>query len=157
MWDQLKWGLIIWGLGFPIFSWATPQEPDLLIIDLDTILIFEYPLEYLMDRDAEIAQRIKNEDCIVTDCWREHIATWQIQNDSLFLIQLRDCCDHKIIPLKRIFDLHQIRSNQVFASWFTTRNVEGIRKSALKEKTGEIDPRENLGLNFKNGLLVSKP
>jgi len=98
---------------------ATEQRPDMLIYKSDTIFIDKFPLDLFAKQYPKIAKSLEDTTCIMTDCWRQYVATWKIENDSLFLVGLIDCCNDKTIPLDRIFDRKSINKNKVFASWYT--------------------------------------
>jgi hypothetical protein len=100
---------------------ATEQEPDLLIYKTDTIFIDKFPLDLLAEKDYTIAKRLADSTCISTDCLRQYIAIWKIQNDSLFLVGLKNCCNNKTIQLDRIFEEKVIKNNMIFAFWYTDR------------------------------------
>lgn len=109
---------------FSLTIYATEQTPDLLIYKSDTIYIDTYPLEYLMDKDSSINRTIlfySDDMCMSTDCWRGHIATWRIDNDSLFLVKMVDCCEGYLMKMDEIFGE---TSSKVFASWYTGELIE---------------------------------
>ncbi len=101
---------------------ATEQTPDSLIYKSDTLFIDSYPLEYLMEKDSLIKKSILSysEDmCMSTDCWRGHIATWKIENDSLFLISLENGCGDYEFNLDKVFGRKNVKKQKIFANWFT--------------------------------------
>lgn len=108
---------------------ATEQQPDLLIYGSDTIYIDKFPLDLLTGMDSIIAKKLIDSNCISSDCWRQYIATWKIENDSLFLIGLKDCCNFNTIPLKRVFRKNDIIDNKVFANWYTNNITAGFGKN----------------------------
>lgn len=108
---------------------ATEQLPDLLIYKSDTIYIDKFPLDFLAEMDSIIAKKLKDSNCISSDCWRQYIATWKIENDSLFLIGLKDCCNFNTIPLKRVFRKKDIKDKKVFANWYTDNITAGFGKN----------------------------
>lgn len=108
---------------------ATEQQPDLLIYKSDTIYIDKFPLDLLTGMDSIIAKKLIDSNCISSDCWRQYIATWKIENDSLFLIGLKDCCNFNTIPLKRVFRKNDIIDNKVFANWYTNNITAGFGKN----------------------------
>ncbi len=108
---------------------ATEQRPDLLIYKSDTILIDKFPLDILIEEDSLIAKEIIDSTCISSDCWRQYIATWKIENDSLFLIGLKDCCNDKTISLKKVFGKSYIKNEKVFANWYSETITAGFGKN----------------------------
>ena len=136
-------------------GFATWQEPDLLIYKGDTIQINVFPLEILMDKDSSLRRKFLNQNCGSTDCWRMHIGIWKIENDSLFLIGLKDCCYNKPIPISEIFDNLSVKNNAVFAIWFTDSFKSGFGKILkFNEEKWEDEFEYYLELNILNGKVV---
>lgn len=111
---------------------STGQKPDYLIIGNDTIPIFSNPLnQYLKNNNIDFEKEIiepysivKNSDGTTieyfsgSNCWRAYVAYWEIENDSLKLIRIEDCC--KCIPLNSEQIIFKIFGhNNVFADWYT--------------------------------------
>jgi hypothetical protein len=94
---------------------ATAQYGDLLIIKKDTFEIFSNPLEGYFDKKGN---RTINGEEIQGSCtalWRGYVATWQLKNDSLFLVRIQTdyCGDHPVdLDVKKEFG-----TNKVFANW----------------------------------------
>ena len=107
---------------------ATEQTSDLLIYKSDTIYISYFPLEILAEQDSIILNRLNDTTCLSTDCWRQYIGIWKIENDSLFLIGLEDCCDYKEIPLNKVFSDTEIQNGKVFANWYSENIKAGFGK-----------------------------
>ncbi len=107
---------------FSLTIFATEQTPDVLIYKSDTIYIETYPFEVLMDSDSLIRQKIfedSDDFCISSGCWRGHVATWTIENDSLFLTNLLNGCEEFEFKLNEVFHNRKVIDNKVFADWFT--------------------------------------
>ena len=107
---------------------ATDQVSDLLIYRKDTIYLNSYPLEVLAKSNSQIAKRLNDENCIKTSCRRQYIGIWKIEGDSLFLIELKDCCDYNPIYLHKIFDRKQIQRQKVYANWYSADIETGFGK-----------------------------
>ncbi len=105
-------------VGSPVEA-ATPQEPDILIWEKDTINLYTYPLEGFLKDRAAIKERLNNRDCLSTACWRNYLGTWQIINDKLCLKELRDPCTRETIRLTNIFEEEMFVNDVVVATWFT--------------------------------------
>jgi len=99
---------------------ATAQIGDRLVIKGDTVWINSNPLECYF---AEKGKRnigdfdLNNQEYFCTALWRGYVATWKLENDSLFLIRIQTeyCEDNpKEINIKSEFG-----SNRVFAQWVT--------------------------------------
>lgn len=107
---------------FSLLTYATEQAPDRLVYKSDTIFINFYPLEELMNTDSIIRKRIfqySDTVCISSGCWRGHIGTWKIENDSLFLINLKQGCGNKIFSLDYVFGKGKVKNGRVYANWYS--------------------------------------
>ena len=134
---------------------ATEQTPDLLIYKSDTIYIDYYPLEILAESDSIIANRLSDTTCLSTDCWRQYIGIWKVENDSLFLIGLKDCCDKKEIPLNTVFNEKVIQNGKVFANWYSENIIAGFGKwLEFNENTWEDIYEKNIELKIINGRII---
>ncbi|SDY08405.1 hypothetical protein SAMN05444411_1213 [Lutibacter oricola] len=132
----------------------TEQSPDLLIYNSEIINIYNYPLENLAEIDKTINKKLIDTTCLSSDCWRQHIATWIIENDSLFLSELKDCCEYKDISLDKIFDKKDIQEDRVFAYWYTDKINAGFGKNIGFSETEWRDKYENeISVNIKSGII----
>ena len=137
-----------------MFVTATEQAADLLIYKSDTIYLDKYPLAKLAQQDSVIANRLKDNNCFSTACWRQHIGIWKIENDSLFLIGLKECCNYKNIPLNKIFNSSKIKNKKVFASWYCEIIVAGFGKLLkFDEDNWENIYEKNIVLKIENGTI----
>lgn len=133
---------------------ATEQTPDLLILKSDTIYIDQFPLEVLLKQDSIIAKRLDDNDCLSTDCWRQYIGIWKIENDRLFLIGLKDCCDYKNIPLDNVFSESEILNGKVLANWYSKNIKAGFGKwLAFDEDKWESIYEKSIELEIVNGKI----
>lgn len=133
---------------------ATEQTSDLLIYKSDTIYIDYFPLEVLSEKDSIIANRLYDTTCISSDCWRQHIGIWKIENDSLFLIGLENCCNYNEIPLNRVFSKTEIRNKKVFASWYSEDIKAGFGKwLAFDEDNWQNIYEKNIELEIVRGKI----
>jgi hypothetical protein len=133
---------------------ATEQIHDLLILKSDTIYIDKFPLEILSEQDSIIAKRLNDTTCLSMDCWRQYIGIWKIENDSLFLIGLKDCCDNKEIPLNKVFNESEIKNGKVFANWYSDNIKSGFGKwLAFDEDNWQNIYEKNIELEIVNGKI----
>ncbi|MBK8925630.1 MAG: hypothetical protein IPM74_06915 [Crocinitomicaceae bacterium] len=105
---------------------ATAQYGDLLIEGNDTSWIYCNPLEEYFEKKG--SRSIGNEDfdsrynC--TALWRGYVATWLIENDSLFLVRIQSnfCSNPLDVSL-----IEEFGTNKVFAHWvnFSILKPEG--------------------------------
>jgi hypothetical protein len=94
---------------------ATAQFGDLLIISKDTFEINSNPLEGYFDKKGTRTINGEEMQGSCTVLWRGYVATWKLQNDSLFLVRIqKDYCGKNPIDLdvKKEFG-----TSNVFANW----------------------------------------
>jgi len=106
----------------PLIISATPQTSEILIYKSDTLSTNDYPLEILMETNLIIKRRITNyayKTCVMSTCWRGYEGTWEIRNDSLYLINLESACHDINFNLNRTFRQRKIIYNKVFANWYS--------------------------------------
>lgn len=48
-----------------------------------------------------------------------------MENDSLFLIGLKNCCNSKEIPLNKVFNKSEIKNGKIFANWYS-ENIKSV-------------------------------
>lgn len=134
---------------------ATHQIPDYLIIGKDTLQIYSNPLELYFKNKKR--PKIFNDSCSLTSCWRGYIAYFKVQNDSLFLVDVYDCCQNdKKIELSKILTDRDVKK-PIYADWFT-----GI----IMSPSGKLLNYIHMGYNsiyekeidyfFKKGILKYK-
>lgn len=96
---------------------ATGQMADYLIIERDTFSLFSNPLEPYLQFKNERSINGVTLGMTSTACWRGYIATWRIQNDSLFLIRLIRGIE---LDSTIVFNLkEEFGTDKVYASWYT--------------------------------------
>lgn len=96
---------------------ATGQMADYLIIERDTFSLFSNPLEPYLQFKNERSINGVTLGMTSTACWRGYIATWRIQNDSLFLIRLIRGIE---LDSTIVFNLkEEFGKDKVYASWYT--------------------------------------
>lgn len=103
-----------------ITTFATQQNSDKLIYKSNLIYIDYYPFEDLVNYEASknFMKYQESTMCISSDCWRGYVATWVIENDSLFLTNMTDPCKNNI-KLELIFGKTRVKQGKVFAYWVT--------------------------------------
>lgn len=136
-------------------AFATAQFGDLLIINGDTSWIDSNPLEEYFETKnlRKIGGTEMQMRC--TALWRGYVATWILENDSLFLVRIQTnyCSDSPTeIDLTEEFG-----SKKVFAEWFN---------STITQTEGELLKYVHMGymsiyeaevfFTFKSGILSEK-
>ena len=105
-------------LMFSFDTFATAQYGDILIDGKDTVEIFSNPLESYLDIKG--TRTINDYELTMTStaCYRGYRATWEIKNDSLFLIKIMKGCSSWGDEEPESFNLeNEFGSREVFAKW----------------------------------------
>ncbi|MBB6460130.1 hypothetical protein [Flammeovirga kamogawensis] len=109
---------------------ASPQMPDYVIYDNDTIatynLILEQYLQRLDSTETEQLFGLTFRDGASFNCWRGYQAIYKIENDSLFLADIINCGElrngqidknQSVMKIKSIFG-KKVKNSKVFINWF---------------------------------------
>lgn len=76
-----------------IKAFATAQIPDILIYKGDTLSLFDCPLNYFPDKNLIHPKKLfGSKGCFYTACYRNYIATWTIEENKLYLLNIRNAC-----------------------------------------------------------------
>ncbi len=110
-----------------IYSFATEQIPDLLIIGNDTVYLKSFPLEQLRLKEKfkeSPFDYYENFDFPHTACYRGYIATWKIMDNKLFLIEIEKVDSTNLkLDIKDYFKKNNYKPNlingHVFADWYS--------------------------------------
>ncbi len=144
--------VLIFSFLFPLFGFGTSQAGDILIFKGDTLTLFSNPLEQYFDIKSERTLNGKKLEWTSTACYRGYRATWEVTNDSLFLIRVQKGCYSEApeyFDLKSEFD-----SERVFAEWFTGKALVPRGKQIHYLHSGyESFYEKELVLSFTRGLL----
>jgi len=153
---------------------ATAQIPDRLIVDGDTVSLFDCPLDYYPDRDLiNPGSLFGGKGCFYTACWRNYIATWLIENDTLFLVGIKNACypsdmDYVEVSMraaadsvgKEFADLERLfpdryRNGKVVADWVSRKMIspQGKMLYYIHDGFASIFEKE-LEFTFENGILT---
>lgn len=98
-------------------TFATGQIGDRLIFNGDTLMLFTNPLEDYLSNKPQ--RTINNYELTWTStaCYRGYIATWEVTNDSLFLLSVQKGCQDEN---PQYFDLKsEFGASRVFVNWYT--------------------------------------
>lgn len=108
--------------------YATEQVADILYYKNQKIHIYSYPLESRVKNDSTLNAKLDKLGCFSTACWRRVIGIYEIKNDSLFLIGLKEPCKRKPLRLDHYFGNSEISNGRVFVDWFSGHIDEGYGK-----------------------------
>lgn len=103
---------------------STPQIPDLLIFEKDTIMLYAFPFESLNIKKAPFYYG--RYPFPHTGCWRGYQATWKIIDNKLFLVQVIkvDSTKEKLDIIKYLKENNfspTIIEGLVFADWYSAK------------------------------------
>jgi hypothetical protein len=129
-----------------LFSFATEQTPDLLIVGKDTFYLKSFPINKLNFK--ENMNPFDTGLFVSTNCWRGYKATWEIKDSKLFLQKIQKCNTDSIIDYYKIishFEINgykpKILNGMIFADWYTAKLIvcEFYECRGRKEYLQEID------------------
>lgn len=167
--------LRIFLLSICIDAYSTAQIPDRLIYNGDTLSLFSCPLDYYPNKDLINPKNLfGGQGCFYTACWRNYVATWKIEDNKLYLIQVRNACystdnsyveasfqesidtiGSKFADLKTLFP-DRYENGKVFADWVNTTMISPIGKLLFYIHDGyESIFEKELEFTFINRMVVS--
>ena len=87
---------------FQIKLFGTGQIPDMIIYKGDTLLLHNTPLCDYPDKEVTNIEKLFNgEGCTSSNCCRGYVATWEIIDNTLYLIKITSLCYIYKIESKR--------------------------------------------------------
>ena len=108
----------------PAAALATAQQPDVIHYEGKKYMLFTNPLESYFKEDERPKFRI-SQGGISTGNWRGYVATWRVEDDTLYLVGLDSWICKDLRPenckradLKELFG-DKFRDGKVKADWFT--------------------------------------
>jgi hypothetical protein len=136
-------------------AFATGQEGERIIIKNDTLELLSEPLyEYLSQHEAIIEKTPFLKHGCSTALWRGYVGLWQIQNDSLFFVDVY-LCGKKDRSIKDLIFPEQ--SSKIWADWYSDKLIISIGKPVLYFHSGYERIREKtLDISIVDGLVVSE-
>ena len=135
----------------PLSGFATGQSGDILIYKGDTLIFFSNPLEDYFETKGERTINGYELTWTSTACYRGYLATWEMTDDSLYLVRLEKGCFNEASDY---FDLSkEFGSNRVFAHWFTGKTIAPKGKLLHYVHDGyESIYEKELSLTFKSRI-----
>lgn len=158
-----------------IDAFSTAQIPDRLIYNGDTLSLFGCPLDYYPNKDLINPKNLfGGKGCFYTACYRNYIATWKIEHNKLYLIQVRNACystnnsyvaasfqesidttGSEFADLKTLFP-DRYENGKVFADWVNSTMISPIGKLLFYIHDGfESIFEKELEFTFINGIVVN--
>ena len=158
-----------------INAFGTAQIPDILIYNGDTLSLFDCPLEYYHDLELIRPKSLfGGNGCLYTACYRNYVATWKIENNKLYLVQIRNACyptDSKYVAAslqensdsigKEFADLKslftgQYKDGKVFADWVNIKMISPVGKLLFYIHDGfESIFEKEIEFTLVNGIVTS--
>ena len=127
----------------------TAQEREILYYNGETYWLSTEPLKPILDLMG--VEKLDFPSCS-TSCRRNYIGIWEIENDKLFLIDLKA---HSGSTDEVSIDVIFPNQKKVFAGWFTGEIKIPQGKMLHYEHMGYMSIYEkDLFLEFKKGVLV---
>ena len=142
-------------LAFPLSGFATAQYGDILIYKGDTLILFSNPLEQYFESKGKRAINHYELSWTSTACYRGYRATWEIVNDSLYLIRVQKACYSKE---PQYFNLtKEFGADKAFANWFSGKALAPKGKLIHYVHSGYDSFYETeIMLTFKDGILTGQ-
>ncbi|MCU4154495.1 hypothetical protein J1N10_00790 [Carboxylicivirga sp. A043] len=100
-----------------INAFGTHQIPDYLVIESDTFELYTNPLTAYLNFKNEKAISHNELKSLHTACWRGYVATWKLENDSLFLTKIEGKNNNDELISYDLIE--EFGTSKVFAEWFT--------------------------------------
>lgn len=99
---------------------ATVQMDEWIVIGSDTMRLYSCPLEvYLLDHNLKSKDIPGLSEGLITSCWRGYVGVWSIEDNKLYLNEIRDPHRHgKVADLNEMFG-DKYRDGKVLAEWCT--------------------------------------
>lgn len=133
--------------------YATWQNGDKFIVDGDTVSIRSYPLEeYFKKKWFRKIGRVKIKGTC-SALWRGYVATWELKNDSLFLVRVQtDYCGGNPVDV----DLYkEFKQKRVFAKWVNSSILKTYGELLNYLHFGRLSIHEGkITYSFRNGVLA---
>ena len=132
----------------PIF--ATGQRGDILVLNGKQYWIFTNPLRPFLDENPD---KLPKSNVISTSLWRGYVATWEIKENQLFLIDvgiLKGSSDDLQSVMEQMF----AGSKEVLAKWFSGYIIVPDGKLVNYVHMGYASTYEKyIMLRIENGVL----
>ncbi|MBK8500851.1 MAG: hypothetical protein IPL46_00835 [Saprospiraceae bacterium] len=137
---------------------ASPQSPDFLILDQDTLPLYHLPLHSLdsltQKRFFDNLQSDTLEFGFSFNLWRGYQAYWQIIDMKLYLVGLKNYLNSEAI-LKNTFPEH-FENVKVLAYWYNSYLSIGKDKVLKYDGVFSYNFLKSKIFEFENGILTSQ-
>ncbi len=140
---------------FPLWSYSTPQFPEQLIIEDDTLNMYSLPLEQYLQKN-EPREKISKYFNIIchTGLLRGYTAIWEIHNDKLYLKGVHGCGNQKEELIHHIF---KNSSEPIQAKWFSGELNIPIGKIIFDGQLGfNRHHKKHIVFQIEKGVVIHK-
>lgn len=147
----------------PLTAFATAQQPDVLLYDGKKYSLLANPLESYYNEERAKPRFFTRPGSVSTGNWRGYVATWKIEEDFLYLVNIDSwICESlgsekcKKADLKELFG-EKYQDEKVKADWFTgeLRVPDGELLQYVHMGYGSIYEREII-LKVEAGKITGK-
>ena len=138
-------------------AFSTNQNKDILIMQSDTLYLYESPLEKVDSISEKIRQKMEekfNDYSLSTGCWRGYSAKWILKENILYLAEVEHCTSNRIINdlveqiLGKKFKNGLIRADWVNGIYWCGKDIAPALVFSTSIYYNEFR------LNFRNGFLT---
>jgi hypothetical protein len=158
-----------------IQAFGTAQIPDILIYKGKTLQLFNCPLDYLGNPTLTHPLTLfGSSSCFYTACYRNYVATWEINDKKLYLLSIRNACygtsqDYVAVSyksgvdttgseyadLKKLFP-DKYEDGRVFADWVNYKLISPKGKLLYYIHDGFLSIfKKEIEFTIENGLLTN--
>lgn len=137
-------------------AFATGQEPDHLFYKGKTEIIFNNPLESYFNKQRPKPKTLFT-NSVCSAIWRGYIATWEIKENTLYLVKMVEGrCDKKpvVIPLNKLFAGEK---KAIKADWFSGKlRIQQGKQLRYVHYGYETFYEKEVVLTIEKGLLTGE-
>lgn len=138
----------------PCLTFGTNQIKEKIIYNGATNTLFTLPLsdelraKARQQVDPETGEMLRGVIKASSACWRGYIGTWELQNNTLYLVRLQDGVEREDIPADQLI---KDAKYPIKADWFTGELRIATGRSHMKFSSTEVF------LPLTKGVLSGKP
>jgi len=158
-----------------LFGFGTTQISDLIIYKGDTLSLFAYPIKfYPNEKLINPKSLFGNNECSHPIAWRDYVVTWEIIDNQLYLVNIRNACyptpmknagtsfkgeiqkdyiGSEFADLKALFP-NKYKNGKVKADWVTGKLISPQGKLLYYFPDGYYIYKTELEFTIENGILI---
>jgi hypothetical protein len=137
-------------------AFATAQAPDKIVYEEKVRALFANPLEDYYESGRKRPLFMISPNTLSSGNWRGYIATWEIDNDTLYLQHVESWIGGRKATLQRLFG-KRVRNGRVKATWFSgeLRIPDGKQLQYVHMGYGSVYERDII-LTVDKGRITNK-